>query len=288
VQEVFLTFGDKLTFRLLEFPKALEGKTREFLSYHLSDSPHTPLGQPLTIAHHDPAEVSHLEGTEVLAEPPLIIRENETQTIYEVPGALAWYDDANQTAGISILDPENLAIEHLTRWVLIALMFQLALSRGWLGLHAAGIVTGGRAIVLPGPSESGKTTIFTTALEAGWDVLSDDLSWLCETDSGFRAHAFVRCGAEFKAVAQPSADNIPIAAIVFPAITDEVSNRLVPVDPVEAVKQLASQALWFGGNRTKARCFSAIVRLIRSNPCFTLLAGRDRQTVPELLRTALP
>ena len=288
MQEVLLTFGDELSFRLQGFPKELECKVCEFLSYHQSDSTNLASGQTLTIAHHEPAELSHLDATEVLVEPPLIVRENETQTIYEVPGALAWYDDARQKAGISILDPENLAIEHLTRWVLIALMFQLAMNRGWLGLHAAGIVTGGRAIVLPGPSGTGKTTIFTTAYEAGWEVLSDDLLWLRETGLGFRAHGFVRSGDTVDPVAEPSADNIPIAAIVFPTISDEVGNRLVPVDSVEAIQLLASQALWFGGKRTKARCFSAIVRLIRSNPCFTLLAGRNRQAVPELLRTALP
>ena len=287
MQEVLLTFGDELTFRLQGFPNEFERIAREFLAYHLADPTHLPSGQTLTIAHHDPAEVNHFEATEVLVEPPLTIRENDTQTIYEVPGAVAWYDDSRQQARISILDPENLAIEHLTRWILIALMFQLALNRGWLGLHAAGIVTGDRAIVLPGPSGTGKTTIFTTARSAGWDVLSDDLSWLREIHPGFRAHGFVRSGGAIDPVAQPSADNIPIAAIVFPSITDEVSNRLVPVDPAEAVQLLASQALWFGGNRTKARCFSAIVRLIRSNPCFQLLAGRDRQAVPELLRTAL-
>jgi len=61
----------------------------------------------------------------------------------------------------------------------------LALARGGVLMHAAGVVRNGRAYVFFGPSGSGKTT--TTLMSAGDLVLSDDLLMIVRDGAGFAA-----------------------------------------------------------------------------------------------------
>lgn len=44
-----------------------------------------------------------------------------------------------------------------------------------LALHAAGLATAGRAVILPAPSGAGKTTLALALLARGWDFLTDEL-----------------------------------------------------------------------------------------------------------------
>ena len=50
------------------------------------------------------------------------------------------------------------------------------LSRGDIPLQAAAVETGAGAVVLAGPTRSGKSSLAAAALRAGWRVLSDDLT----------------------------------------------------------------------------------------------------------------
>ncbi|HEX5726406.1 MAG TPA: hypothetical protein VFX98_13115 [Longimicrobiaceae bacterium] len=58
--------------------------------------------------------------------------------------------------------------------------------RGVLALHAAAVAVGGRALVLAGPAEAGKSTLAAAFARAGHPVLADDVAALDEAGGGFR------------------------------------------------------------------------------------------------------
>lgn len=53
----------------------------------------------------------------------------------------------------------------------------------WVILHAAVLERGGRAVILPAPPGSGKSTLCAALMGAGWRLLSDELT-LIDPDSG--------------------------------------------------------------------------------------------------------
>jgi hypothetical protein len=58
-------------------------------------------------------------------------------------------------------------------------------------VHAGGVALGGRAVLFPGASGAGKSTIALACVRAGWELLGDDLVLLRENDDGrLRVHAF--------------------------------------------------------------------------------------------------
>lgn len=74
------------------------------------------------------------------------------------------------------------------------------LARGGALLHAAGIASGGDALVFFGPSGAGKTTLSRLARDSGREVLGDDLVALVPDHAGVRV-APVPFGGDFPAVA---------------------------------------------------------------------------------------
>jgi len=83
-------------------------------------------------------------------------------------------------------DPRGLAED-----VLDPLLLFVATRRGRVPVHAAGIVIGGSAIVLAGPSGSGKSSLALAAMTRGLAVLSDDTIHV-EPGPGMRVWGFPR------------------------------------------------------------------------------------------------
>lgn len=83
-------------------------------------------------------------------------------------------------------DPQRLAAE-----VLDTLLLFLATRRGRVPVHASGIVIGGTAAVLAGPSGTGKSTLALAAHRAGLPVLSDDTVYV-QTDPRLRVWGLPR------------------------------------------------------------------------------------------------
>jgi len=70
--------------------------------------------------------------------------------------------------------------------VLRPLVAMRLLATGGLLVHSAAVIVGDRAILFPGTSGSGKSTIARMALDAGHAVLSDDLNAVVRDGDGFR------------------------------------------------------------------------------------------------------
>jgi hypothetical protein len=217
----------------------------------------------------------------ILDEAPLTAREDQGLLVLELPGIQCWCDPPRGEARLYLHDPEAIPVEHLTRWLIVAALFQLAQERGWIGLHAAAVVIDGRAVLLPGPSGSGKSTIFHDALASGHLGLSEDLVWVWEEQEGFRVGAFRR--GDDPAPLRSGPDEAGIAAVVLPSIHDLPASTLRSIPPAAAVGKVLAQASILGGGASAARRFKLLVRLAARVECRMLEAGRDRGSTIALL-----
>ena len=134
-------------------------------------------------------------------------------------------------------------------------------------LHGASAATSVGAVLLPAPMESGKSTLVTGLVRAGWRYLTDELlaidpatglihpypraisldagSWdlfreLAPPAGGgtverFRPHQWQLPVERFGAVVR---EPTPITGVVFPRFDTEETTRLDPLDPVEGLRQL--------------------------------------------------
>lgn len=102
------------------------------------------------------------------------VRVDGARLTIDAPGTQGRADAATREAWCTVppalaADPERLAEE-----VLDTLVLFLLTRAGRIPVHAAGVRVGDRAVVLAGPSGTGKSTLALAALRAGLPVLSDD------------------------------------------------------------------------------------------------------------------
>ncbi|MSR63738.1 MAG: hypothetical protein EXS08_15030 [Planctomycetes bacterium] len=161
------------------------------------------------------------------------------------------------------------AVRALNHELLQALMQR---CRAHYFVHAAVLVHGGRALVLPGLSRAGKSTLALALVLEGARFLSDEL--LCYTDVG-RAEALPRalkirdeCVGYFPELAtrfvgsgegrflpfealprDVLAEPAPIGAVIVPRWMGDGQERLTPTSRGEALLALAAASLNFGAHR---------------------------------------
>jgi len=146
----------------------------------------------------------------------------------------------------------------------------MALAKGGVLIHAAGVVRAGRAFVFFGPSGSGKTT--TTTLSPGSRILSDDLLMISRENGGFRA-----ASVPFRGLRTPAAssdESYPIAGL-FRLIKDE-SDYLEELSRPQAVGQVV-QSLPFVTDRPEAapRILEVVSDLVSDIPVKKLHFRKD-------------
>jgi hypothetical protein len=94
---------------------------------------------------------------------------------YEVTlGGQPWLENATLDVALGMLDAQMR-------------LFIAANAQEWIFVHAGVVAQGGRALVIPGESFSGKTTLVTALVEAGATYYSDEYAVL---DADGRVHPF--------------------------------------------------------------------------------------------------
>lgn len=93
-------------------------------------------------------------------------------------GVDAWADSASGCAECVIREDHLLDGEALRQEVLDPLLLFLLTRSGRTPIHASGFIAGELAVLLAGPSGTGKSCLALAAYEAGFDLLSDDTIYL--------------------------------------------------------------------------------------------------------------
>ena len=174
-----------------------------------------------------------------------------------------------------------------------------------LVLHAGAVADGGRAVLLPGGSNHGKSTLTTALVADGFSYLTDEAAAIVDglrvrpypksialdpgsfplfpalapsEDLGGLARAVV--GREWHiaptlvgAVSGPA----PVAAVICPQWRAGASTRVLPLGPTEALHLLLGDAFDFsvGGQRV----FERLVELVRTVPVVKLSYGDTASAV---------
>lgn len=148
--------------------------------------------------------------------------------------AASW-DRAAGRATVAATSDERVVFDRTVENFLRVVFAHLAIEKGALLLHGAGVVREGRAWIFFGPSGAGKTTV--TTLSRGAHVLSDDLVMI--VPSGTPSARYAACSVPFRGVLTPGAtiDRIFPLAGLFRLVQDS-DDRVEYLDAPQAVGEL--------------------------------------------------
>jgi hypothetical protein len=256
------------------------------------------------------------------------------RAVYEPERGEVLYDDASDRLHLTfdrisaVCDPVlgrthvGLCGQDLAdRWLLSHPVLTLPLletlkRRGLYSVHAAGLSRAGRAVLVPGSSGAGKTTLTIALARAGFDFLGDDMLFLSTHAGGLRVHAFpdevdvTASTAEFFPELRPFlslprepgwpkwsfrvetvyaahvAWTCEPAALVFPRIAHTAVSRLESIRSDEALLELLPNVLLTESRACQAH-LAALAQLTSTTPCYRLWTGTDFDALPALLGALL-
>lgn len=143
-------------------------------------------------------------------------------------------------------------------------LFAAERLEGLVAIHAAMLVHDGRAIVVPGPSHAGKTTLALAAIEAGVTVASDEYA-LFDLASGLvhgwpRPLRIRRGDGHIERQALPPSRNEPVPVGMVAAIRyDPAGPPIAPISRSEAAIAVLENCVC--GASRPADAFDAAVRM---------------------------
>jgi hypothetical protein len=246
------------------------------------------------------------EGARMVYEPPLgeVVYDDGRDLLYLRQGSLsALCEPAAGRVRYSASSPEGEDLWVLSHPLLSVPLMELLKRRGLFGVHAAGADLDGKALVLAGTSGSGKSTLSVALARAGFGFLGDDTLFL----DGRRVLAFPdeidlteESVSFFPGILlapppagwrkrQLRADPVRIvwesepAVLVFPQVSGRPRSELRPIDPGEALLELAPNVLLTEPTSSQAH-LDALAGLARASRCYRLETGTDLDEAVRLLR----
>jgi hypothetical protein len=179
-------------------------------------------------------------------------------------------DDSGLRFGDELLtDDDSLVIDmlvwHVNREV-------VGRSGQHLLLHAGAVQSPAGAVVVAGPSGTGKTTLVAALVDAGLDYLTDEIAAL-DLNSGLvlpYAKPLTVKGEGQRPIERVG-EPCPLAAAVFAAYEPDATPRLEPVHRADALIELAQNSFNFPDHGAAA--LEALAGAIRSAQCHRLVMG---------------
>lgn len=276
-------------------------------------------GTPVLNINYQRAE----DPSEVIARP-----DGPSRPVYETPrGQIEYFPDTDELfleygeeARLLIRAARAEAVVAFrpsdeSLWLTSHPLFTLALvemlkRRRLYNLHAAGVATSGKSMLIAGTSGVGKSTLTLALIRRGLDFLGDDMTCLSSDGSRVLAfpdeidvtsqtlamfsglHGMSRPGWN-KLQVQHGLDGGPTVAwesepvlLVFPAIAGTRESRLMPISANEALLELAPNVILTERNSSQEH-LAAITALVKGSSCFRLDAGTDVDAASSLLHAAL-
>lgn len=265
-------------------------------------------GPPDLLFEVGSGDLERPEGARTVYEPPFgeVVYHDGRDLLYLRQGLLsALCEPAAGRVRFSAPSVEGEDLWVLSHPLLSVPMMELLKRRGLFAVHAAGADQDGRAVVLAGTSGSGKSTLSVALARAGFGFLGDDTLFL----RGSRVLAFPdeidlteESVSFFPEIAprlapppagwrkrQLEADPAGIvwqstpALLVFPRVSGRPRSELRPIDPGEALLELAPNVLLTEPVSSQAH-LDALSGLARASRCYRLETGTDLGDAVRLLR----
>jgi hypothetical protein len=261
--------------------------------------------------------------------------QGQSRPFYELPnGEASYFSEADQVyvsfrdgvralcnprtgeASISVLetDPRNLFMaSHLVLTILVVDVFR---RRGWYSLHAAGFSEGGAAVLVPGTSGIGKSTLSVALLRAKFGYLTDDMVFLARRSNSLavrglaedidvseqtirffpelefllrspKTDGFTKRQLRIEEVygAKPVVEARP-SIIVLPRISGKPESVLARMDSDQALLEIVPNVLLTEQTACQQH-ISVLAELVKQVDCYRLETGHDFDRIPALLRQAL-
>lgn len=214
-------------------------------------------------------------------------------------------------------DEDDPASRRAATHPLLTLALSESLKRhGLFDVHAGGAVHGGQAVLIPAASGSGKTTLTLALVQAGWDLLSDDMVLLRHETGGMRALPFadevdvsqttvemlpsLAPAVAGRALTEPKwairleevwhvdpAQPSPPGLLLLPSVSGVAETKARPVSQSVALDHLLRNVLLTAPAPTRQHV--ALLAQLAALPAFALAVGTDlqraAQVVTELLAT---
>jgi hypothetical protein len=217
---------------------------------------------------------------------------------------------------MSVLDDCDEAWAMCSHPLLTLCLLELMKRRGCYPLHAGGVVIGDEAVLLPGSSGAGKTTLTTALLRTGVGFLSDDMVFLRPGASGVEVLSFAdeldvtdTTAAMFTELADLVGSPLPpgrpkhqvraedrfgarlvdrarVLAVVLPTIVAGPRSTLRKADAGDLLATLAPNVL-LTDPPTSQRHFEALAGLVDSTPVYRMDVGGDVGAAAETILAAL-
>lgn len=211
------------------------------------------------------------------------------------------------------LPAENARLQMATHLLFNLCLFEFLKRRGYYNIHAGGLSIGDQGLLLTGFSGAGKSTV--ALLRAGFGLLGDDTLFLRQEEEGIRALAFPdeidvteqtigffselsgfsKAPKNLRNKAQIAAEQVYQSGwvesctprvLLFPKVANTATSVLKPVDPEQALLELACNIL-FSEPRSSQAHLDVLAGLIKQCDCYRLETGRDFDTLPDRLRELL-
>lgn len=217
---------------------------------------------------------------------------------------------------LAALEPAEEDLWPLSHPLFTLPLVELLKRRGLYAVHAAGLCESGRALLLAGHSGSGKSTLTVALVRAGLGFLGDDTQLLVRRPERLKILAFPdevdltdesvgffpELGARMDGgrregwrKRQLRADEVYAAEVVwecepgvlvFPRVAGTAGSALEPLDPGEALFELAPNVLLTEPRSSQAH-LDALAALVQASRCYRLATGRDLDGAVRLLRGLL-
>ncbi len=144
----------------------------------------------------------------------------------------------------------------------------LAQEGGFL-MHAASAIRNGKAFLFAGVSGAGKTTISRLA-PTDATLLTDEISYVrkcARKDPGQQGHSYVAYGTPFTGELAKVGENVSAPVSAFYLLAQGPENRIDPVAPGQAVRELLANVLFFAEDQELVeRAFHAACEFVSRVP----------------------